>query len=67
MNIRFCFRVKDKYVCRKVQVEKDPLPRHKYDVLKNKIRASVANEFKCTPKQVTPITLNHYLDKVVSK
>lgn len=67
MNMRFCFKVKDKYICKKVQVEKDPLPRHKYDFLKNKLRAAVAKDFKCSSKQVIPITLNHYLDKTVSR
>lgn len=67
MNMRFCFKVKDKYICKKVQVERDPLPRHKYDVLKNKLRAAVAKDFKCNSKQVIPITLNHYLDKTDSR
>lgn len=76
MKIRLCYRLEKElevaedengnptecYICCKVEVEKEPVPRKEYQALVNEFKQVVAKEYNADEKYVTPITLNDYLN-----
>lgn len=77
MKIRLCYRLEKEagfsedefgnpeavYVCCKIDVKRDPIPRKTYKELVKGFRNFIANQQGIDKNYITPITLNEYLNK----